>query len=311
LLEEFIAFRDDLDDPDTPFQFEEWVLAALQTFIQDKAPTPKAGTRAPVTLLDFFSPPTFAFQLMNENGKIRAIQEPYLPQIHGDLSPRTRIVDISTDVPAPNATSDNRVLLRSELHSVPLILASALERVNDNLHDYEMSDVPTKVRRRESNEVFFFKAGFKDHSHFREIELLSRISGTGNFKPSFRTSKIVGLVVWDNDGAAEETSLMGFLLEYVNGDSMQVLKDGASTATRMKWISQVEATVKRLHKFGIFWGDVKPDNVMIDDKENAVVVDFGGGYAPEYIPQELRQTAQGDLIGLEHMRAALGIRRKG
>jgi hypothetical protein len=310
LLKEFNAFKDDLDDPDTQFQFEEWVLAALQNFVQELAPTPEPGTRKPVTLLQFFSPPTFAFQLINENGKLRGIQEPYNYENHGDLSPRTRIVDNSTHVPAPSATSNNRVLLRSELPSVPLIPASELERVDDGLHDYEMSDVPKKVRRRGSDEVFFFKAGFKDHGHLREIELLSRISDTGKFYPPFRTSKIVGLVVWDNDCAAEETSLMGFLLEYVNGDSLQVLMDSASMATRMKWIGQIEATVERLHEFGIVWGDVKPDNVMIDDKEDAIVVDFGGGYTPDYIPRELQQTAQGDLIGLEHMRAALAIRRK-
>jgi hypothetical protein len=55
---------------------------------------------------------------------------------------------------------------------------------------------------------------------------------------------------------------------------------------------------------------VKPDNVIINPHEDAVVVVFGGGYTPEYIPEERQQTAQGDLLGLDHMRAAMGVGRK-
>ena len=68
--------------------------------------------------------------------------------------------------------------------------------------------------------------------------------------------------------------------------------------------------MKRLHDCGILWGDVKPDNVIVNADEDAVVVDFGGGYTPEYIAPELQQTMQGDLVGLDHMAKTMGIRHK-
>lgn len=150
--------------------------------------------------------------------------------------------------------------------------------------------------------MFFFKAGFKDHGHLREVELLSQINYSGEFDTHFRTSKLLGLVVWDED----ETLLMWFLLEYIDGGTLAARMESADMATRMKWISQIEATVRQLHRVGIVWGDVKPDNVMLKTDGDAVVVDFGGGYTPEYIKPELQNTAQGDLMGLEHRRLAMG-----
>lgn len=147
--------------------------------------------------------------------------------------------------------------------------------------------------------MFFFKAVFKDHGHLREVELLSQINHSGEFDIHFQTSKLLGLVVWDDD----ETSLMGFLLEYIDGGTLALWMESADT---MKWISQIEATVRQLHRVGIVWEDVKPDNVMINADGDAVVVDFGGGYTPEYIKPELQNTAQGDLMGLEQMRVAMG-----
>ena len=38
---------------------------------------------------------------------------------------------------------------------------------------------------------------------------------------------------------------------------------------------------------------------------------FGGGYTSAYIAFELQQTKKGDLMGLDHMRAAMGIRHRG
>jgi hypothetical protein len=69
--------------------------------------------------------------------------------------------------------------------------------------------------------MLFFKAGFKHHGHVREMELLTRISRCGKFDAPFRTSKLIGLVVWD-DGDRDDTSLMGFLLKYIDGNTLQL-----------------------------------------------------------------------------------------
>ncbi|RYP65499.1 hypothetical protein DL769_006300 [Monosporascus sp. CRB-8-3] len=319
VLQEFNSFKDDLDDPDNMFCFEEWILSALDDFMHEAAPTPPPGSRKPITLLEYFSPPTFAFKLVNKEGKLCAVQEDYNPATHGDTSPRTRIVDSLPDSESKRLRSSSAeatlpsrciptegAILRSALPSVPLISASELERIDDGLRNEELSDIPNKVKRVRTGEVFFFKAGFRDHGHLREMEILSQIERSGKFGPPFRTSRLVGLVVWGDDDA----SLMGFLLEYIEGETLASRMGEVSMATRMRWVHQVEATVKRLHQVGIVWGDVKPDNVIINAEGDAVVVDFGGGYTPEYIEPELQQTFHGDLIGLNQMAAEMGVRYK-
>lgn len=302
ILEEFNSFRNDLDDPNTLFQFEEWILGLLQPFLDKEAPI--LPRHEPMSLLQYFSPRTFAFKFVNKKGKLEAIQLEYDPAVNGDSSPKTHIVD----VPAPSPRLHDRhpkdgVVLRSALPPVPLIAASELVRP-ENLEDEEISDIPRKVQRRsQPDHLFFFKAGLRDHGHLREMELLDQIARSGKFESPWKTSKLVGLVVWDDD----PNCLMGLLMEYIDGKTLRDRSRDAPEALKKKWIDQVEATLRRLHEVGIVWGDVKPDNVMIDASEDAVLVDFGGGYTPEYIPHELQQTAQGDLIGLDHMRAAMGV----
>ncbi|KAM0431359.1 hypothetical protein ACHAPT_005335 [Fusarium lateritium] len=303
ILDEFNNFKDDLDDPHTLFQFEDWILSPLQKLLDKEAPTPSG--RQPITLLQYFSIPTFAFKFVNRDGYVDAIQVDYDPEINGDLNPRTRIVDAPASSHPRDHHSKGGVILRSALPQVPLVCASELIRVDDDLGNEELSDIPKRVRRiSQPGHVFFFKAGLQDHGHLREMHLLDRIARSEKFEPPWQTSKLVGLVVWDED----PTCLMGLLMDYIDGETLQERARDAAVELKRKWIDQVEATLRRLHEIDIIWGGVKRDNVMIDANEDAVLVDFGGGYTPEYIPRELHQTAQGDLIGLDHMRAALGIR---
>ncbi|KAI1105536.1 hypothetical protein F4804DRAFT_304202 [Jackrogersella minutella] len=315
LLSDFKKFRDGIDDPDTLFQFEDWVLDALDDFMCRAAPTPAPGSRKSLTLLEYFSAPTFAFQVVNQDEKLFPIQEEYDPELHGRLGPRTQIVN-SLPNPDKRCRSSStcsshtirphwgeHVILRSALPNVPLIPASDLERVDDGLHDEESSDIPKKVRHIKTGEVFFFKPGFRDHGHLRELDILSKIDRSGQFQPPFLTSRLVGLVVW----GANDHSLMGFLEGYIEGDTLSWRMEEASLATKTKWFHQIEATMKQLHQTGIVWGDAKLDSVIINPAGDAVVVDFGGGYTPEYIEPELQQTIQGDLMTLEKMAAELGI----
>ncbi|KOS21871.1 Protein kinase C-like 3 [Escovopsis weberi] len=195
-------------------------------------------------------------------------------------------------------------ILRSALPKVPCILASELERVDDDGPVLmELSDVPKKVRRIGTDQLFFFKAAFKHQ--LRELELLEQIhQNSSMFVPPFRTSRLAGLVLWDDD----ESALMGFLLEYVGGRTLAASMQEAHPDQRVKWVSEVEVTLRRLHECGIVWGAVTPDSVLINADGDAVIVDLGGaGLSLEYAAPEVRQTVRGDMLGLEHMRMELGL----
>ncbi|KAK2591039.1 hypothetical protein QQS21_011271 [Conoideocrella luteorostrata] len=302
-LRHFCNLREDPDDPDNMFLFEEWVLGALDGFIREVAPNPAPGSVKIITLLEYFSPSTFAFKLVNNAGHLCAVQECYDPDIHGDITPRTQIVDSLVDFPGSDRIEPEEVILRTTLPPVPIISAACLELCSDELLPEELSDIPKRVRRAGTSEVFFFKGGFKDHGHQRELKILTQIHCSRSFEQPLPTSRLAGLVVWDDDASC----LMGFLLEYIEGETLALRAETASLTNKIKWMRQVEATVKQLHQLNVVWGDVKSDNVIINTSGDAVIVDFGGGYTPGFIEKELQQTARGDLMGLDHMAAEMGF----
>lgn len=53
-------------------------------------------------------------------------------------------------------------------------------------------------------------------------------------------------------------------------------------------------------------GDIKTDNVLIDDNGDAYLVDFGGGNTMGWVDRDKYDTVEGDLQGLQKMLAALG-----
>ena len=147
----------------------------------------------------------------------------------------------------------------------------------------------------------FFNAGDERHGFQREIGISAKLQEISKHDVSIRVSRIAGLVNWDGD----ESLLMGMLLERIDGMTLHEAMLDASVAERLRWMDRIEETIKRLHKYGIVWGDVKPDNVMINPSGEAILIDFGGGCTLQYIEMELQETKEGDLQGLKNLRSRL------
>ncbi|EMT72148.1 hypothetical protein FOC4_g10004004 [Fusarium odoratissimum] len=113
---------------------------------------------------------------------------------------------------------------------------------------------------------------------------------------SLLTSRLIGLVR-DQTGQA-----FGLLLNYIDCGHRTLLcaaKPDTSRELRQTWAQQVHDTVRQLHAAGIVWGDAKPDNVLVDQKNDAWLIDFGGGYTNGWVPKELSGTVEGDLQALK------------
>jgi len=88
--------------------------------------------------------------------------------------------------------------------------------------------------------------------------------------------------------------------QVVDGEAGEV-----PSALKEKWVAQIEHTVAELHKNDIIWGDAKPENVLIDEDDNAWVIDFGGGFTSPWVEYENRQSREGDLLALARIREKL------
>jgi tRNA A-37 threonylcarbamoyl transferase component Bud32 len=83
-----------------------------------------------------------------------------------------------------------------------------------------------------------------------------------------------------------------------------------SPTQRQKWKMQINETVRRLHEHGLVWGDVKPENVIIDRSACAWLIDFGGSGTDGWVDEDVKETVAGDLQGLQRVVEFLGLGQK-
>lgn len=78
-----------------------------------------------------------------------------------------------------------------------------------------------------------------------------------------------------------------------------------SLAQKEKWLNQLDHTVSELHGVNLIWGDVQPDNIIIDTDDNAWVTEFGRWNSPPWAAEEMRGTKEGDILALGRLRGVL------
>ncbi|KAI1401138.1 hypothetical protein F4819DRAFT_459350 [Hypoxylon fuscum] len=183
---------------------------------------------------------------------------------------------------------------------VPSDLEICAERPKEAL-----SRVPKRVRPMGTGDVFFLKLLHRGDVHFakREVSKYEKIDDA-ELGQDLRTSRLHGLV-------RDDTGLtFGLLLTYIDYRASTLAcaaKPDRPVSLRRKWGAQIKSTVECLHAAGIVWGDVKPENVLIDVNNEAWVIDFGGGYTEGWVDKELAGTVAGDLQGLAKIMNFLGV----
>ena len=111
---------------------------------------------------------------------------------------------------------------------------------------------------------------------------------------------------------SKEGDVVGILMEYIN-KTLPNLADALSKddviekSRRAKWATQIEDTLKQLHTIGVVWGDAKTSNILIHEKDDAWIVDFGGGQTLGWVDYELVGSKDGDLQALKEILAALHV----
>ena len=94
---------------------------------------------------------------------------------------------------------------------------------------------------------------------------------------------------------ADTGRVVGFLRDWVTGRRLREMDVPAIPAQRrQKWIGQIREAVHALHARGIIWGDGKASNIVIDERDDAWLIDFGGGWTNGWVDAELANTVEGD-----------------
>ena len=137
----------------------------------------------------------------------------------------------------------------------------------------------------------------------REIQILKKLEKKG-LREEFRFPIIRNLVRFEDDS---QTQIMGFPMDVIpDATPLTKLFDSKiSQKQREKWAKESKRIVQLLHDHGLVWGDAKADNFMVDADDNLWIIDFGGSYTDGWIDPELKETEEGDDMGVRKIGNAL------
>lgn len=204
--------------------------------------------------------------------------------------------------------------------------------------DYRSRDqIPSMVRVNDT--IYFFKPWVSGRFHsFHALEVYRKMLEDAQARPPLLTDARIchfhGLVVdkekdvlrhypidSDEEYSSEDdvprktprfeidewtgSRLVGLLLIYIENkgtmDRLSLHPDSVTDEDRARWSAQIHESVERLHRAGVAWGDAKPENVLIDTKGDAHLIDFGGSYTQGWVDKENRMTMEGDLQALQRI----------
>jgi len=73
----------------------------------------------------------------------------------------------------------------------------------------------------------------------------------------------------------EANNTVYFVMNLIDGKSLSKYKKTMPEAQVRKYLEQILSALEHIHKMGILHLDIKPSNIMIDQNDNAILIDFG------------------------------------
>ncbi|KAH7379534.1 hypothetical protein BKA66DRAFT_138664 [Pyrenochaeta sp. MPI-SDFR-AT-0127] len=260
--------------------FYDW---ALEPFLPIFWNVPPLARQQKATLQDYLVPDTLDYNLRAVNGEL-------VPFLNSQ---------------AQSGQLPNDVQLCQENCSPWPSFHPRQVQLCDECPEKALSHGPTKVLV-DGNTTYFFKAYHLGDAISAQHEISNYKSiGEAGLEQNLRISRLYGLVQDDNSSL-----VYGLLLSYIDCHNVTLgcsMKPDTPSYLRQQWANQITHTLKCLHGAGIVWGDVKPDNVLIDVNKDAWVIDFGGGYTENWVEKNIAGTVQGDLQGLAKIMEYLRI----
>lgn len=188
--------------------------------------------------------------------------------------------------------------------NVPRIQASTIVSLSEGTHFDPASNLPASVRLQDGT-VKRFDHPFSNIDLVRKLGVASTMLDRGLYEKAL-VEKLHAIAVSDDGEMA-----YGLLFDSLLGNSRlgpgrtilhpDFWMPNPSPAQKGKWGAQVQATLQILHQNGIVWGEVLPQNVMVDDNDNAYVTGFGESWSIDYVDWDKFQTFEGDWQGFRNI----------
>lgn len=259
----------------------DWVTQPFEPLFAELAPSPDNHAKITVTLEEYLYPTFFLFALDVVDEKLQprrieaeeSLYSPSFVWLDGhdldDLKEWTVVYD-------------------------PARLVLSFDNPEDALFKS-----PRKVLIDDGETACFFKQCYSTVQTKNELQAYRKIA-SADLDPHLKVPRLFG-VVTDGSGF-----ILGLLLTYIDHGgrtlSTSVDPDYPSASTKKRWMDQLEATLAKLHRAGIVWGDVKAENVLVDREDNVWITDFGGGYTEGWVERQMAGTLEGDLAGMAKLR---------
>ena len=266
----------------------EWVIGPFESQLIELAPPPEDTKQIQVSLQQHLFPKYFVF---------------YLEIINEELYPR-RIFSKTPPFHPSFCRFDEGFLDDLEQWTTfydPCGIILSFKNLEDALFKQ-----PRKVLIENGQVECFYKPCHSSVQTIRELRSYKAIAAAGLYDGQFNLCRMHGVVMDEHD------FILGMLLSFVDCADCPLSArvhpedpDDPPPSVRRKWMRQLDITLSRLHDAGIVWGDVKAENVLIDESNGAWITDFGGGYTDGWADKALAETVDGDATGMARIRQFL------
>lgn len=276
------------DDEECPEEIPEevlydWILKPLQPLFRRLVSTPAPLIK---NLWDSLNPPLQCYTLRSSQNRLVAIPHPTKPESLHTLKLPTNMI---SNLPPAARNPPPPLVKPQELRIAP----SSGSKKDPNVVLY-------------NNKPAYFKkiTQAAEDSVITEIAALLRIQQL-KLDNAIRTPQLLAMVKAEG---VSTNHIIGILITVVDsrGD-METMASNAPLALKQAWFRDISHAVHAFHAHNLVWGDVKPENVLIDRNQKAWLIDFGGGWTPGWVDEELENTKQGDLQGLRKIQEFLGL----
>jgi hypothetical protein len=278
---------------DPALDLQNWILLSFGEQVPQK-PVSEDEDRPARSIQEWYDTPIKYYEM-----QLSEDEEKLVPtEIEQDDRLRKRVDDLQPHVPLPKTLRSlpipwvqaSSVTVEAETDDPPPVHPSLVRASVDGNNDGNDAEAS----------LYFFKPvdSTQPPPTKREIELLHKIHTLGLDK-DFRVPQIHALVGYQSS----KVECMGMLLTTIPDPVplTKLLDSEVDESKRKRWAKETERIVSILHENDIVWGDAKADNFLVDKEDHVWVIDFGGSYTDGWVDPELKETLEGDDMGLERI----------